>query len=253
MFNEIEFSLIKKRVWDDERIVDADKINPDNLKYKISKDGSFDFNSCVECDETELNDYDIINDNIYLQIQLCNMYFYLKNFNIPLTTNLICNALNMNEEDICKVCLLFESVVFDENYPIFKDNKIYKNTQALQVTGLSCKGKQIAQQLIKNNEVFNLLFNNPLSDDLNRTAFFKFENSDYGHDESGYEHFVGKLLENEYLKKCGTLNVSALSFDSLEKHQLCVELSKNVNELYLLTYDVEYDGKVAFVKYLQWY
>lgn len=254
VFKKIDFSEIKKRTWDNESTVEASKINPRNLKYKILKDGSFEFFNDTGVDDIESFDrFKIIKDNIYLQLQLCNMYFYLTNFNIPLTSNLVCNALNMNEEDMNKICLLFESVVLDENYPMFKNNAIYKHIQALQVTGLSPKGIQTVKRLLKNNSTFNLLYNNRIINDITCTSFYKFENLQYNTHDNIYKDFVRQILENKYLKQCGSLNVSALSFDSLENHQLCLELSENTDELYLQSYDMKYNDNLVFVKYLQWY
>ena len=255
MFREIDYSDIKRQItWKSDKLLDIKKIHPDNLQSKYMKDGGveyFEVNSdCQNLDLAVL--YDMVKDNIYLQIYLSNMFFYFNNFNVELTSNLICSASGLNEYKINMLSCLFNTTSFCEDYPIFSDNKIVRSVQVLQTTGLSQMGKDILKKLFDKDLMLDFLYNNKIISDIPRTCFYSFSRENDGGENAKVKNFTEKLFENEYLKQCGTINVSAVSFANLGNHPLCVELSKRVDNLYLLNYDMEYNGEVVFVKYLQW-
>lgn len=257
MFKKIDYTQFKENVWQEKQTIDFSEVKPVNLKYIVLKDDSLEITKekSNEFQNLDIQDYySLVVDNSHLFTSICNLYFHLINFNIPLTCHLICSALNMSEKEIEKICYLFECVILAEDYPIFKDNKIFDYMQSIQVTGLSNTGKEVAKKLISENEVLNSLYNGKIADDLKETAFFQFENLDNHVSASNdiYKQFVNDLFKNDYFKQCGKLNVSSLSFEELTAHPLCIELSKQVNTLYLLNYDMEYNEKSVFVKYLQW-
>lgn len=250
MFTKIDFSLVKKQIPDYGVLqLDTSRINPPNLQYKILRDGSFDFQKKNEVNKDDIINVHVDSDNSYLKNVICNMYFYYNNFGIDLTSYLVFPILGMNEISVSQTCSLFKSVIIDENYHTQGSNI----TQALQVTGLSIKGLDFVCGLLKNDKMLNSLYGNQISNDLVNTECFLFQDTVINDEDSDYEKFVSELFENEYLRRGGTLNVSAMSLNSLNLHLLCNSLSKKVKELYLLNYDVEYNGKTVFVKYLQWF
>ncbi len=255
MFREINYSDMKsKNIWKNESLLDIKKIHPYNLQFKYLKDGSVEYcktdTNAQNIDLARL--YDIVKNNIYLQIYLCNVYFYFKNFNIELTTHLICSASELDENDLNIISHLFQSTTFTEEYPIFENDIIIANTQALQTTGLSRIGTDISKKLFNNDLILDSLYNNKIANDISRTSFYEFKCENEYNEDTDFKLFVNRIFENAYFKQCGVLNVSAASFAALNNHPLCIELSKWVNNLYLLNYDMEYEGKVVFVKYLQW-
>lgn len=255
MFREIDYSDIKIQVtWDADKLLDIKKIQPDNLQMKYLKDGSVEyFELKPNRQNLDLNVcYDMVKDNIYLQIYLCNIFFYFNNFDVEIMSNLICSASGLNENEINMLSCLFNTTSFCEDYPIFSDNIIVRRVQALQATGLSQMGKDLSKKLFDKDLMLDLLYNNKIISDITRTCFYSFSRENDCDENAKAKNFVERLFENEYLKQCGTINVSAVSFADLGNHPLCVELSKRVDNLYLLNYDMEYNGEVVFVKYLQW-
>lgn len=263
MFSQIQSHEIQTHVWQEKSKIRFENVHPENLKYRISANGEpifpvrrSDFTQ-TDRDRLEKLCIRLVHNSPYLQICLCELWFYLSNFQLSFTRHLICSALCLSEENIQALCSLFDSVIFDEAYPIFnKDEKITGTVQSIQVTGLSDAGKKIAQAFIQQNCLFYCLYGNGIVNDVNQTAFYTVcpeSSTELGFDQTVYTKMIEQLFANPYFQACGHLNVSSLSMDELKHHALCIEIQKRVEHLYLLTYDLEVQGNPIFVKYLQWY
>ena len=255
MFKVIDFSLKNTGYCDIDNDISTDLISAPNIKYKSLKDGSVDFSS--ENDIPKADEFfdclKFVSKNFYLQLEICKMFFFKRELNISPTSSLVCSALNANEAEISDICALFESVIFDEAYPIFKDGYIQKCVSALQVTGLSSLGEKAARHAFKSDSTLNLLYNSRIKNDADKTACYEFYGASGDVGENEFKSFADKIFENKYLSSFGNLVVTALSLEELENHGLCAEISKRVQKLYLLTYDMEYNGTIVYQKCLQWY
>lgn len=125
--------------------------------------------------------------------------------------------------------------------------------QSVQAIGLTAVGCELAESIINANPLLCEIYNKPIASDIKNTSFYCFEPFGEENNEQNYADYVDFLFSEKYYKFCGNLNVSAFTFDELKKHTLCEEISKRVSKLYLLNYDLEFNGKLHYVKYLNWY
>ena len=254
MFKIIKYSDIKTDFYSCNKVVDLSRIAPENLKCINKKDGTSEFCISRQVLDIDFNEiYRLIKGNAYLKNIVCNIYFYYNNFNERFTSNIICNALNLQVEDIGKVCLLFDEVIFDEKYPLFFKGTIRTYTEGIQVTGLSKIGLDIAEKLLKENEWFYRLYGERLKSDIEETKFYKYEGSDEIAVDDRTKAFIDEIFSSEYLVKCGYINVSSMTLDELNTSPLCEYLADKATEVYLSVYDIETLGKPYFVKYLSFY
>lgn len=263
MLSLIHANEIQTHIWQEKSKIRFDNVHPENLKYRVSANEEpifpprrIDFTQ-TDRDSLEKLCTRLVHSSPYLQICLCELWFFLSNFQLSFTRHLICSALCLSEENIQAVCSLFDSVVFDEAYPIFnKDGKITGTVQSIQVTGLSVSGKKAAQDLTRRNSLFHCLYGSGIAKDVNKTAFYTFcpeSSAAFSTDQTVYTKTIEQLFANPYFQACGKLNVSSLSMEELKNHALCIEIQKRVRHLYLLTYDLELPNQQVFVKFLQWY
>lgn len=249
MFIEIDKNT-KHNIWKAEY-----KVNPNNNRIKLLN--PFDH---ISSDKQRLDDgeYSIckecIKNSPSLQNTVLNLFYHKKHYNIDLQKSIIISAVKLSEDELCTVCRIFSNAVFIEEYPIFDENKcICGSMQAVMVSGLTVAGCELAGSIISENLVLCEFYNIPIANDINNTSFYRFENKGEKSIDSRYSDYVNSLFSEEYFKLCGSLNVSSLTFEELQNHPICSEIAKCVNELYLLNYDLDFNGQKYYVKYLNWY
>ncbi|MBQ1437847.1 MAG: hypothetical protein IIZ07_07940 [Ruminococcus sp.] len=252
MLNRIDFSERKSRIWDNTQILDLTELNPDNLEYIITPDESVFVRDEKKNYSPDFNEvFQVVDKSLYLKLLISNMYYFYKCFGVKLTSHMICNALNVNVHMLNKICMLFKSVILDESYPITMQDKTVKKIQSLQITGLSKEGILLAEKLTK-NDCLRKLYSGNISNDFKETACFRYVPDDKSVNDKAWQTFVDNIMSDSYLKVCGTLNVSVMSIDELNHSGLCKALFGKTQELYLLNYDLEFNGASYFVKYLHW-
>lgn len=240
----------KRNIWK------ADyKVNPENPQIKLLNLFDHISSDTVILDDAE---YSFCKNYISkfpsLQNAVLNLYYYKKQYNTNIQKSIIVSAVRLSEEELCTLCRIFTNAVFDENYPVF-DNQdhICDSMQSVQVIGLTAVGCEIAESIINENPLLSEIYNKPIVSDIKNTSFYCFESDSQAIAEQKYADYVDFLFSEDYFKACGILNVSAFTFEKLKNHPLCNEINKRVNKLYLLNYDLELNGKLYYVKYLNWY
>ncbi len=230
-------------------------VNPDNQKIKLLN--PFDHISSDKISLTK-EEYAFCRESIKnfpsFQNIVLSLYYHKKHSNIDLQKSIIISAVKLNEDAICTFCKIFNNAVFIEEYPIFDENKcICGSMQAVMVSGLTVTGCELAESIISKNLVLCEFYNKPTANDIKNTSFYRFEPDCEKNNDSRYSDYVNFLFSEEYFRLCGNLNVSSFTFEELQNHPLCAEIAKRVNELYLLNYDLDFNGQKYYVKYLNWY
>ena len=249
MFIEIDKNT-KHNIWKAEY-----KVNPNNNRIKLLN--PFDH---ISSDKQRLDDgeYSIckecIKNSPSLQNTVLNLFYHKKHYNIDLQKSIIISAVKLSEDELCTVCRIFSDAVLIEEYPIFDANNcICGSMQAVMVSGLTVAGCELAESIISKNSLLCEFYNKPIANDIKNTSFYRFENKGEKSIDSRYSDYVNSLFSEEYFKLCGNLNVSSFTFEELQNYPICSEIAKRVNELYLLNYDLDFNGQKYYVKYLNWY
>lgn len=231
------------------------RVNPDNQKIKLLN--PFDHISSDKISLTK-EEYAFCRESIKnfpsFQNIVLSLYYHKKHSNIDLQKSIIISAVKLSEDELCTVCRIFSNAVFIEEYPIFDENKcICGSMQAVMVSGLTVVGCELAERIISENPLLFEIYNNPIANDINKTSFYRFEPDCEKNTDSRYSDYVNFLFSEEYFRLCGSINVSSLTYEKLQNHPICSEIAKRVNELYLLNYDLDFNGQKYYVKYLNWY
>lgn len=249
MFIEIDKNT-KHNIWKAEY-----RVNPDNPKIKLLN--PFDH---ISSDKQSLNDdeyafcSECIKNSPSFQNTVLSLYYHKKHYNIDLQKSIIISAVMLNEDELYTVCRIFSNVVLIEEYPIFDANNcICGSMQAVMVSGLTVDGCELAERIISENLVLCEFYNKAIANDINKTSFYRFEPDCEKNNDSRYSDYVNFLFSEEYFRLCGSINVSSLTYEKLQNHPICSEIAKCVNELYLLNYDLDFNGQKYYVKYLNWY
>lgn len=249
MFIEIDKNT-KHNIWKAEY-----KVNPDNNRIKFLN--PFDH---ISSDKQSLNDdeyafcSECMKNSPSFQNTVLSLYYHKKHYNIDLQKSIIISAVMLNEDELYTVCRIFSDAVLIEEYPIFDANNcICGSMQAVMVSGLTVAGCELAESIISKNSLLCEFYNKPIANDIKNTSFYRFENKGEKSIDSRYSDYVNSLFSEEYFKLCGNLNVSSFTFEELQNHPICSEIAKRVNELYLLNYDLDFNGQKYYVKYLNWY
>lgn len=250
MFIEILDSCIKSNEYKGDYTVNG-RINPANSPFNANYSPLE--HAGISYDEKQ-SLIKIVSTSPYIQQQLCNMYYFKLNCGVDLTTVFICSALRLNARDLSLLCLLFKQIIFSGNLDYELKTEL-DNEQWLQATGLNDLGLEITKGILSSSPVFNELYNSKVSMDNRRNEFYLYKQEDLPAPErdNTYSGFVEGYFKNPYNQKCGKLNVSALSMEQLQTHRLCQAIAAKVSELYLHNYELEFNRKTYYVKFLSWY
>lgn len=249
MFIEIPYTKINKHTPINDFLIDTSNFNLTNSK--LFDKYSTPYNEEKEIPKTNKEKLlKIVYDNSYIQESICGIHFFKLNCNIPLTDILYFSGLQLSAEDIILISKIFKTVMFNVT-------ALNEESQNLQVTGLSNLGNWLVHKIFEKNDGLNNLYNRKIISDNNDTKFYLYKQNNNAIDDTYDSNIYIKLIEtlflNNYFRKFGKLNVSTFTMNELKNHIICNEILKRVDQLYLMNYDLEFNSRKYFVKFLVWY
>lgn len=249
MFIEIPYTKINKHTLMNDFLIDTSDLNLADSKF-------FDKHLTPDNDEKSISQIykekllKIVYDNSYIQESICRIYFFKFNCNITLTDVLYFSGLHLSAEDIILISKIFKTVIFNVT-------ALDEKGQNLQVTGLSNLGNWLVHKIFEKNDGLNNLYNRKIISDNNSTKFYLYKQNNNAindtYDTDIYIKLIETLFLNNYFRKFGKLNVSTFTMNELKNHIICNEILKRVDQLYLMNYDLEFNSRKYFVKFLVWY
>lgn len=184
--------------------------------------------------------------NVLLQHEIAHLYFYQMLYNLPMTSVFPLTEAFSEPGDMEDGLALFQTCFFVSGSPYGK--------YAVQAQGLSPMGMRVFDEVLSKDDFYSALYTKPATEDTVETKCYIV--TPLLHDAVVTKRWKGtldRLLDHCYFKKCGTINVSALRTDELER-EIASYLCTKFDAVYLNVYDIEDGaGKKIYVKYLNWF
>lgn len=189
---------------------------------------------------------ELVLKNVLLQHEIAQLYFYQKFYSLCMSSVFPLAEVFSPPEDIEDGLALFQTCFFVSGPPY--------GTYAVQAEGLSAMGTRVFEEVLLKDGFYNTFYTKPAIEDIRETKCFLVTPSLNGDAVPGqWEKTLSRLLNHRYFKKRGTINVSALKTEELER-EIAPYLCAKFEAVYLFTYDIEDGtGQKIYVKYLNWY
>lgn len=183
--------------------------------------------------------------NVLLQHEIAHLYFYQKRYGLCMASVFPLLEAFSQPEDIGDGLALFQKCYFVSGVPY--------GAFAVQAEGLSAMGTRVFEEVLSKDAFYRALYTEPAAEDIRETRCFLVTPPLSGDAVPGqWEKTLSRLLSHRYFKKCGTINVSALKNEDLER-EIAPYLCTKFEAVYLAAYDIEDGaGKKIYVKYLNW-
>lgn len=189
---------------------------------------------------------ELVLKNVLLQHEIAQLYFYQKFYSLCMASVFPLAEVFSQPEDIEDGLALFQKCFFVSGSPY--------GACAVQAEGLSAMGTRVFEEVLSKDGFYNSLYTKPAIEDIRETKCFLVTPPLSGAaDCERWKSTLDRLLDNRFFKKRGTINVSALKTEDLER-EITPYLCAKFEAVYLYTYDLEDGaGKKFYVKHLNWY
>ncbi len=184
--------------------------------------------------------------NVLLQHEIAHLYFYQKRYGLCMASVFPLAEAFSQSEDMEDGLALFQKCFFMSGTPY--------GAYAVQAEGLSAMGTRVFEEVLSKDAFYRALYTEPATEDIRETRCFLVTPPLSGAAvPEKWKKTLNCLLEHRYFKKRGTINVSALKNEDLER-EIAPYLCAIFEAVYLAAYDIEDGtGKKIYVKYLNWY